>query len=666
MSIIGKLVVIENINTSPYKSWVMCGLPEAVPEQHLVARHSQLGAFPAYAIGHCLYVNASMPAARRGTFTIETGPTPTQPNFIFSDWVTDEIIKIIPKFKIRSGSDVYTSNPIDPHTNAIDFIKVIEQNYARMVFHFRTRILQANMTIEGWLYVHNDQPAIEYEINATYGTTQLGQARDRTFGSLSMVVGEIPVVDFKVPKGLHDPMWYSDTANGGIVWEAELATPNQWMRARTVEVFGALLCLPPIHKLSQVISDPRITNLLSRLQAPLTSIYTDWDSKYGPIGQVPRSFPDLAAQQVSRRSRLNSRLLTPGNEYDPREYGQPPNSGQTGEQADFGIARAEAAIIMKEPWALWDLRYHVQAWKLRPYANREPDGSPVLAINHPKTKTYNLRPDERFSRDDMLGWPNPVGWISGYTTSDSQHRSDNLLIDLYMLTRSKSLERTIRDILELERMQYEGGEPPVGSGMGAPRGWGRVLYARCKAYSAGFTEFEPLIRKMVASAYRVASYRRLSPDVKVRVLSDDEEKYGWLDQNSDPIRCWLPWQESIAVIGFYAAWKVLGIPEARELAVVASKTIASYAFFKAGTQWYTAYGVRWRTDVEGEPLPPSAYHLDIPNNDVFVYGMHRWTLPALRILEKLEPTAPENVQGRQILNFFGEAKNFDEACWWAI
>lgn len=672
MSIIGKRVFIENQNSTTYKAWVSCGLPESVIQaKHLFARaDSKL--FKAYAIGKELFVQATVPPRTKLRCVIEDNPNTVNERFELAEWVSDEIHKLIPIFKIRENGVTYESNPIVPKVSNVpipDFIELYESNYARLTYKFRTRIAHANITIDGFFYVYWGQEVIEWKINATYGTVEPNQPRDRVFGSFSMVIGELPVIDFRIPKGLHEPIWFTDPVDqySGILWEAELATPRQWNRAKTIENMGALLCLPPANRFAQVANDPRVKNMIARLQFPLTSIFEGWSGNYGVFGKIPTTFPGAVGELNSRYNRYLDLLVTPGDEDDSRRYGQPSNSGQTGEQADFGVARAEHAMMMLEPWAIHDLRYHVQAWKLRPYANKEVDGSPVRAINHPNTKTYNLRPDERFSSRDMLGWPNPVGWISGWLTSDSQHRSDNLLFDLYSLTRCHSLEMTIRDIIELERMAYDPGEPNLGVGLGAPRGWGRVLFSWCKGYKVGFAEFEPMIRKMVSNAYRAASFRKLSTNAKVRVLSDGEEKYGWFKEGTTtPIRCWLPWQESIAVIGFYAAWKVLGIPEAKELVLAAAKTITSYGFYKEGNEWLTAYGVRWREDALGEPLPATSYTSRNPNYDVYTYGMHRWTLPAVKILLDLEPNCPEAARATEINNFFGVPKGFDDVCWWAI
>lgn len=649
-------VKIQNINPTPLKQWVMSGLPTPVEgEQHLL-----VGGHRAYARGHELHVFADMAGASEQFH--EAAPNPTPEPFRFHPWVVDDLGALIPTFNLSAGEERSTAQAV-----------VLNVKHEGVVIKAHLRALVGLVTVDLYYRIYTDSAIVEYVLDAVYGTTAPGQPRTAQ-GALSMTLGEYACVDFAVAKGLHAPIWSMVGSN--LRWEVELCAPMDWHRACTVQVFGAVLCLPATSRFPQLNGDPEVANLVSRMFAPLEMMVSpaEWRGTFTPLGALPKVYAGARGEQARRASIALQRLTTPGSEQDPRRYAQPPNSGQTGEQPDFGYARCEHALAMWEPWAIWDLRYHVQAWKLRPYANKERDGSPVLAENHPDTQTYNLRPDERFSRDDMLGWPAPVGWISGYTTSDSQHRSDNMLFGLYRLTRCPSLRSTILDILELEKMAYgRGFIPPRGSGLGAPRGWGRVLYSRLQGVVAGFSGFEPLAREMVAAAHVAASYNLLpinplsnEPTLSVRVLSDNEEKYGWKDADGIDIRCWLPWQEAIAAVAFFAAWRVLGMTEARNLALVTAKTICRHAYFKVGSEWHVCYGVRWRTDQPGAPLPDSAYNLNQPNFNVYVTGMQRWTNPAIKMLIELDPNSNEAARAREILAFYGEPQSWDDSCWGAV
>jgi hypothetical protein len=158
------------------------------------------------------------------------------------------------------------------------------------------------------------------------------------------------------------------------------------------------------------------------------------------------------------------------------------------------------------------------------------------------------------------------------------------------------------------------------------------------------------------------------PTRPVRVLSDNEAKYGWTEPGSTVmIRAWLPWQESIAVIGLAAVYELFGDERARTLAIESAKTIARYGFFQVGDDWHYCYAVRWRTDEPGMPLPPSAYNLNEPNYDVFVTGAtRRWTIPALKILTRLDPNSPHAALAAEIIAAEGPPMSWDDSCWWAV
>jgi len=644
-------VKIQNFGPAPLRQWVLIGLPDPVPAQAV-----RVGPWLGYAKGHELHVLADLPAATDQTHEIVAASEPLAP-YAFHEWVADDLLGLVPVFHIVVGGTKHSMAAI---------VEVSEFTPVLLKVQLRAR-LPGPVSIEGWYRMYSGSPIVEFELTARYGTTTPGQPRVRGFGSLSMSLADYAHVDFGTTKGLHAPAW---SMIGGVLrWEMELCAPMEWHRAAVVEATGAVLCLPNVARFPSLPGNAEVGHLQVRMFAPLEGIVvpTAWAGKLTPLGVLPELPIGAQGEQARRLSILADRLTRTGSEQDARPYAQPPNAGQTGEQPDFGYARAEHAVAMGAPWALWDLRFAVQAWKLRPYSNVEPNIDAVTAAGHPRANTYNLRVDERFSRDDMLGWPNPVGWISGYLTSDSQHRSDNLLFAMFKLTRSDSLRRTILDLLELERMEVGRDRvPALGSGMGAPRGWGRVLYSRLQAINAGFPEFEPLARRMVTNANLAASYNKLPTTASVRVFSDQEEKYGWLDGSGERIRCWLPWQEAIAVVALYAAWRLLGIPQARDLALTAARTICMHGYFQVGTDWRTCYGVRWRTDAPGEPLPASSYNLSQPNFDVFLAGMQRWQNPALKVLLALEPDGLVADRARQILANYGPPKSWDDACWGAV
>ena len=647
-------VKLQNVSPHPTRQWVLVGLPNRVTAPTAV----RLGPHRGYADGYELHVDASLPAMTEEIHEIVEVAEPSTP-FAFHPWVADDLLGLVPVFHLVWGGVKRTTAAV---------IEVAEITPVLLKVRVRA-LLPGNVSIEGWLRIYSGSPIVEFQMPARYGTTAPGQPRTSSLGSLSMEMREYAHVDFATAKGLHAPAW--SQIDGVLQWETELVAPTEWHRAATFRVAGAILCLPAAAKFPTLPGNEEVVHLQARMTAPLTGLVepSAWAPVLTPLGVLPEIPAGAQQEQARRLSGLVERLSTPGNALATRPYAQPPNSGQTGEQPDFGYCRAEHAVAMWAPWALWDLSYAAEAWGLRPYANREPDTSRVLAANHPNANTYNLRPDERFSRDDMLGWPIPVGWIGDpwWLTSDSQHRSDNLLFALYRLTRCDALKSVIQDLLQLEWMEYgRDRQAAAGSGLGAPRGWGRVLYSRLQAIRAGFLEFASSAERLIDNAFVAASYTKLPDDKSVRVLSDSEEKYGWKDGDGATIRCWLPWQEAIACVAFFAAWKLMSSEKARELALVSARTICRHAYFQEAGQWHVCYGVRWRTDSPGDPLPASSYNTNPLNFDVFVTGMQRWTNPALKVLLALEPDGPDADRARTILTAYGPPQNWDDACWGAV
>ena len=673
-------VKLQNASVShPQKSWISMGLPKSVVAElkdkigHVYTEDNR--AFPAAIRGEELFVNASLKANETvsGKCILDQEGTAA---FAFSDWVIDQPEKLIPRFAIKDvNGNLLADDPMvfwDGNGQKPEAYFKFEQNYdVRTRVFFHTVIKAAKIVVEGWMDIYNNQDAIPMIVRATYSNVaDPDKLLNKQFGSFSMFTGEKVTVDFRRAKGLHDPVFRSDLN----MWETELASPRAWWRARVIECFGAMLCLPPYDKLATELQKPgnleRFISLKAREEAPNLGIALVWNGKFLATGSVPKkpiNERNLVAQAYNS---LLNRVNTYGDEYNARAYAQPPNSGQTGSQPDFGVSRGELVITSEQPWALLDYRFSVQAWMLRPYAHKEQDWTPIKAANHQGTKLYNLAVDTRFG-NDLLGFPNPIPYNEFWTGSDNQHRSDNLLFAMYELTKDPSIKATIEDLLEVSKMELKTwliwGQP---NSIESPRGWGRPLLSMAHAYALGFEDVKSDMLEMLDVMYKGASMFKIpqQPDRTVRTLSNNGFKYGWTGPNGQMIRAWVCWEESIAAIGLWAVYKATGDERAKTLALEIGKTITKHGFFKAtNNNWYSCYCVRWDVDNPGKPLPDSAYNLNPVNNDVVVYGMHQWMLPSIRIMLEIDPDCAEAARGKEIINFFGAIPmDYNDSCWWAV
>jgi hypothetical protein len=310
-------------------------------------------------------------------------------------------------------------------------------------------------------------------------------------------------------------------------------------------------------------------------------------------------------------------------------------AGTTGEQPDFGCSTRDGDLaVLLQPAALFDDQWQVQAWGLRPTSNREPNGAPVRPEDHPRTTTYNQRPFAVRSLD-LMGWPSdiPYSWGgSGYGNQDDQHRSDNLLLAMFQLRRDPAVGSVIADQLAMDQLRIW---PPANAPIASPRDWGRTLLAWGGYSACGFEGARELQLQSLGLLDQNASFRRIAQDGAhtVRVLADNEAKYGYNDSSNQPVRCWLPWQEGIAVAGLWACWRQTGDQRAHDLAVTVSETIVRHGFSNMSGQWRCAYACRWRTDDPGAPLPDEVYPLDGPTPDHYGYPIQRWCLGAVRIAQ---------------------------------
>tara|TARA_R110000868_G_scaffold13711_1_gene63531 strand:- start:7694 stop:9727 length:2034 start_codon:yes stop_codon:yes gene_type:complete len=593
-----------------------------------------------------------------------------------TNWIIDEPLKLVPKFVIKSqdGTQSFESMPMpfwDGQGVAPGAYLKADVNSIRARFEVKTYIPEVALHIHGYMDVFTNQDYVPFVFDFNYGDVGHGDW-EKNFGSLSMVTGEKPTVDFFKNKGLHVPMYRNDIQ----AWETELVSPRTWRKSRTIEVMGALLCMPNYALIPQWSTKPdyapRLKNLNARVEGPICALVDG--HQYESALQTPvlpiqgpghsREITRLVLQMYNRNNSV-------GDEYSDRPEAQPNNSGRTGAQKDFGATNLYAVLAGNQAWAIWEYRFNAQAWKLRPYGHREITGNPVKAADHPKFHNYDMRPDPRFCQGDMLGWPNPVPYFENWGGSDNQHRSDNLLIDLYRVTKDPSLKRVLDDLVEVQKMELDITTYYPNGPVGSPRGWGRPLMSVCKLYSLGYTDLLPLINKWVDYLYVHASMTNLPKDStrSVKVLSDAGSKYGWLYPNGTSVRAWICWEESIAGMGLWAAYKATGNIRARELALEIGRTICKHGFFKAKEdgRWYSAYAVRWDADNPGIPMPDTSYNLNPANTDVYVYGMHDWMIPSLRILLKnIDNTDPLWSRTTEILSFFGSTATPEQSNWWSI
>jgi hypothetical protein len=258
--------------------------------------------------GSILLTTISMAAGT--TETLQVVQSPGTPPPFQADWVLDEPVKLVPRFVMNiDGTDVW-SPPLDLGTS----LYPIELGGMRQVWAVDTQISEGPIFIKGFFHIYNGSQTVEFEIRSSFGSTDPDSLMRRNFGSLRMVVGEYPHVDWARRKGLGGALVHADPNFGGAMWEREITAPQEWVRCGTHEVTGALLCLPPAPLMQTAFNDPRMTELIGRMQVPMLGMATNWDGHWGALGQVPTPPVNALALQNQAWWQMLNEFNTPGSD----------------------------------------------------------------------------------------------------------------------------------------------------------------------------------------------------------------------------------------------------------------------------------------------------------------------------------------------------------------
>jgi hypothetical protein len=328
-----------------------------------------------------------------------------------------------------------------------------------------------------------------------------------------------------------------------------------------------------------------------------------------------------------------------GHYVDQRARTQPRESGTTGEQQDFGCA-SDLAVTCESPWEIHDALYQCQSYALRPTHNKDRDNGawgPMQAAAHPLAETMNQRPDLNLGAQDRLGWPaiNQIGWIPStsttlWTTSDDQHRSDNMLYATIALTRDPGLIAIAKDHLELHRTDVYVRRPRGMSSRAIGRRALSLAHAAWCRIPGAFEELETFCKQQL----RFGWLSSMEPTKEVQTLGGSEPaKYGWNDANGQMVIGWQPWQEAIACIGLEAATRV-GVQGLTAATIHIGLAIEKQGWHPRTNQH--AYAVRFNS---GDMLPLTSWPLPRPDGgdastgDIYVSNAcDYWTAASSHIL----------------------------------
>lgn len=600
-------ILVSNYSTQPQRGWVFVGTPDtpALPSGWMQTTDGELAPWTREPGGLRVWVALSAGETRKlEAIEKERRDEP----FRWHPVIEANALRILPQWTIGDEA-------APPAT-----MQVVRATDVSVVVHLRTVFVAKRVTVDCWLTATTGEPLIEWCQLATYGDTRNdGQAQSITLPPLRMQSAARIVEDEWSRHGFGMASYAAGT------WTQTCSTDGaRWHRASRYVARGALM----------PASDP------GRLEGrPLVGLSLGWAGRWGPFGIVPQATQDMAAAAARQKAAWQARAW--GAYMQTRPETQPPNSGQTGEQQGFGWA-SHWAVSLAEPWQILDGLWQAESYAIRPTANREPNGQPMRALEHPHAETLGQRPDLNFGERDRLGWPgiNQIAWIPSpttvpYTAEDDQHRSPADLAAIVALTRDPVFEAIVRDQIQLDLTDYYVRRRVTPSA----RAIGRLALARAMWVWLGYREAEQPLRDAIDSA--IAMRSSLWPSAAVRPVGPVEQaKYGWNTSAGAPVMGWQPWQQIIAAGGIRAAGIALREPRYDQVARELAEMVLDNAYRITGAQVAHAYAVAYNA---GQPWPESAWPTgagrETWNDSIFVApDCSTWTVGAVC----LAPTHPRS------------------------
>lgn len=648
--------VLSNLSNIPRKQWVDVALPAAdaalLPK---LCRFDPQGwiAFQGRRVGlhsvmfHVL-ANLAPNQSVSGHFTPVSNSAATFSPWGMSDWVADNTAAVVPV------PAMYDSQGVEHRLGQIRFELVEDVSPARRVFHIAGRLGTTPMTYDAWIYVYAGQDVVEYE--ASFACADPGlQGMSYDLNALWLESGEYPQMDYRTRLGLPAPSRQTSIPTHPSYghWLQLLSGPRTLGRGEGLHVSGSLLCFIEPGRtatataygtngmLNQWSVNDRIDELAAEYRFPCVGMWQHWQDKwlaFGRVPEVPIPFRGDGGVGDSNASwaAFTSMLQQPADLFEQRPRGLFRNAPSTGAQEDFGACKGALAVTVGDPRWLFDAGYSVPEIAMRGFHYRESDGRPMLNVNHPTLQCFGQLPNCR-TTGDSLGYPCPLPYTwptTGWTSWDEQHRSHNNFLALLALTGRHAWTAQLRDLEEVDKSY-------VPNWMDSPRAEGRLTMAWSNMY---LLTDDPADRQSLLACMQQRLQAVLNhwpgrnfvgvPNKPIHALEVGSD-VTFLEPNGSRVPAIIVWEHSIAVMGFYAAWRVTGDQRYFDLAKDVSRVVVDHCCFVENGHWIAATAIRYLQGTqEGDALPASAYYTGSPDVHVSL-NFWPWILPAVLVCREL-------------------------------
>lgn len=652
------MIRVSNPSPSPSRHWIRTVLPTErladVPDRGwLRVAEGEYGPLPPipYVLGHrcqagrTIFLRPTLPPGM-GPRILELDRGRTDPPNIPPALSADELADPAGAFGIPPTASLYRPDA-PPVRVPLDIVASIEEGPCRSML-FRARLapmVVAEVSVE----FYPDQAAVPGTLRWVFAGTD-STVREE-FTMLRVEFG-----DFVVPR-----------FSGAIPCHTGADAKSLEIRGPSYAGRGQRIVVPFTMILDQRLkTEDDYTETHAFLVRPAWADGFHGASDWSPCGPRPYATRDRGLPFIGAKAHglfTGSPKLWERNIPD---LGRPANSRTTGEHEDWGASKGE--MLSVDPAAsLIYLAVACQEAK-RPNAMRET--ADPIGFDRPGLVLWDGVPHYHPGvGSDKLGIP-PGTWLDlagDWTGPDRQHWSINNLAAAYLSNPSPGLLIQLQE--EALVWFYSQTVDPglTTSGTGEPRGQGRALQVGAwlcwllPEDSEDHTRVRERLQERVELVYK-PHLKRMRDRGEISPLGLTQHPLAMTELAAEAERAWMPWQDAIGFIGYYAAARVLDDSELLELLIPPLVTFARYGWWTEGQGWVVGKYVGEVT--EGVALTEAQYKEErIPKLCVAYGGFNRWAAAGievfLKVADRFQSQEMEDLRSK-VMSIRGEVRKANQ------
>lgn len=611
----------------------------------------------------------------------------TAAKFATHKWTHDDLLELVPKIGIASGTGMRWSTPTQ--------VVTLDQSPAHLRAWIRSRLTPDDLYLDWWIDLLHGDPVAHF-----WGKVVWSNRKDpaplRTFPTIVLECGELLAIDFAKRYGV------GDSVPGNKTFAMALSPEDFILKDGSGPSFsGSLLAFDSS---DAPLSDPAdwndetnraIASLQAAAQGPVLGVCEEWEGDWLAANNVARiqepTMLDWTAQ--TKWNQFQAFLTIPAGWHGDRPLGLSRIPGQAGSQNDFGATKGTLAVVAMDPRHIYMMRQSAQVESLRGHNHYEANGQPLRAADHPQWVTWSRGTHWHTGvSTDRLGKAErpPVATPWEQQTVDDEHMSHNYLAAYAMLSDDPLIDDQLRHLLEIDRASYRMRFPSYGAG--ATRAQGRTAGAWAQLMTVAGDEetqngFGDLLRRRFDQTAGVPMLHGTGP-MRVPCFGMPDGRKSVFNVDGTLGRWTSIWELGLFLVGFYQAFQTKawnGAPmsqedaeELRQILVTCSRTMLQFGFMRVGDVWHTVHDILWSDGAE----PPGG--MTYPNGSVIngqryqhivsepgMPGVGQWTFAGVLVANAvLKTTAtPPGQDVRDYIEWITggqEAASIDLAEWWAI